>query len=76
MVKKKITLNDLSLQIETLAIACAKNFKMIDERFKKIDERFERIERRMDLAEIRWQKISNTVLQDHEPRILTLENTA
>ncbi len=74
MVKKKITLHDLSVQIETLAIACAKNFKMIDERFNRIETRLDRLERQMDLAEIRWQKISNTVLNDHEPRIIVLEN--
>jgi uncharacterized protein YhaN len=76
MIKKKLTLRDVSEQIETLAAACAKNFKRIDERFEAIDRRFERIEKRMDLAETRWQKITNTVINDHEPRICVIENTS
>src|SRR3989344_6437463 len=50
-ITKKVTIEDLSGTIDSLAIMVSKGFDRVDKRFDKVDERFDKVDDRFNKVE-------------------------
>ena len=69
-IAKKITIDDLAAMFMREFTFLR---KYMDERFDKLEARMDASEKRMDASEKRLENICGVVLQEHKPRMKTLE---